>query len=75
MPTLKDFGGFVIQMYFNDHNPPHVHVASPDETALVKIADGGLLAGSIKAAVLARARDWIAEHRDELLVKWQEYQG
>lgn len=30
MPVLFDAGSYVIAMYFEDHNPPHVHVVGPD---------------------------------------------
>jgi len=26
MPEISRFLGMVIQMYFNEHNPPHFHV-------------------------------------------------
>jgi hypothetical protein len=26
MPTISRFFGILIQMYFDDHNPPHFHV-------------------------------------------------
>jgi hypothetical protein len=74
MPTLWDFGSFQIRMYFKDHNPPHVHVVSPDETALVRIADGVVIRGELDAAMLRQARMWVAENRDELLVRWAEFQ-
>ena len=47
MPTVKDFGGFKIRMYFHDHNPPHVHIDSADRNALVSIMDGNVFAGEI----------------------------
>lgn len=25
MPELSRFYGIVVRMYYNDHNPPHVH--------------------------------------------------
>jgi hypothetical protein len=74
MPTLQDFGSFQIRMYFRDHNPPHVHVVSPDEAALVRIADGTVIRGEIDAAMLAKAQAWIAAHRNELFARWAEYQ-
>lgn len=74
MPTLKDFGSCLIQMYFKDHNPPHVHVVSPDETALVRIRDGVVIEGKIKPALLKRSRVWIEANRDELLKKWNAFQ-
>jgi len=74
MPTLRDFGNFQIRIYFKDHNPPHVHLVSPEETALVRIADGVVIRGAIDASMLARARTWVAEHKSELLAKWTEFQ-
>jgi len=74
MPLLKDFGSFHIRMYFRDHNPPHVHVVSADETVLIGIADGAILRGTIRTASLREAQDWIAGNRDVLLAKWMEFQ-
>lgn len=75
MPTLKDFGDCQIRMYFKDHNPPHVHVVRPDETAMVRIEDGAVIAGDIDSAMLKRARAWIAERKDEFLTKWVDFQA
>lgn len=74
MPTLKDFGAYQVRMYFKDHNPPHVHVVSPDETALVGIQDGAVIRGNIRPAFLQEAQGWIEENRSELLQKWNEFQ-
>ena len=74
MPTLRDFGSCQIRMYFKDHNPPHVHVVSPGETALIRIADGAVIRGSIDAAMLRLARAWVVENKDELLARWAKFQ-
>jgi len=26
MPTISEFFGILIRMYYDDHNPPHFHV-------------------------------------------------
>jgi hypothetical protein len=74
MPTLVDFGNCQIRMYFKDHNPPHVHVVSPDRTALLKIADGTVIRGDIGGEMLRRSQQWVSEHKDELFGKWAEFQ-
>jgi hypothetical protein len=74
MPPLKDFGGFRIVMYFEDHNPPHVHVVAADFEALVSIADGAIFRGSIPAKFRQAAQVWIEANRKALLAKWQELQ-
>ncbi|MEJ0028247.1 MAG: DUF4160 domain-containing protein [Rhizomicrobium sp.] len=46
MPTLSRFANFEIDMYFEDHNPPHVHVVGREFEMLVAIRDGAVLAGA-----------------------------
>lgn len=73
MPTLKDFGSFRIVMFFRDHNPPHVHVIVPSgERAKVAIGDSRVIASTLPAKILHRARTWIAENRAVLMAKWNE---
>ena len=74
MPVVKRFGGFLIAMYFEDHNPPHVHVVWPDDEAFVAIVDGEVLAGAIPAKFRRKALDWIAENREMLMTLWTKYQ-
>src|SRR5258708_5052664 len=47
MPTIKDFGGYKVTLYAEDHNPPHVHVIGPDFQAKVRIADSNVFAGAL----------------------------
>lgn len=72
MPTLKDFGAFRIVMYFDDENPPHVHVIAPDFEAKVRIADAEVFRGEIPKHHRKRALAWIAENKSELEEKWRE---
>jgi hypothetical protein len=72
MPTVKDFGGYRITIYAEDHNPPHVHVIGPDFQAKVAIADASVLAGTIPSPHRREALDWICENRDRLMEKWDE---
>ena len=72
MPVLQRFGGFVIRMYFEDHNPPHVHVVGPDFEARVAIGDFAILEGEILSKFSREALDWIAANKTFLLAKWEE---
>ena len=73
MPTLKDFGGFRIVMFHNDHNPPHVHVLTRDQRgATVAIRDGRILAGALPPAVRSKALAWITANRAPLLSRWNK---
>ena len=74
MPTLARFAGFEIDMYFEDHNPPHVHVVGPDFEILVAIQGGTIIVGAAPARVRRTALHWIANNRAMLLAKWNELQ-
>lgn len=72
MPTIKDFGGFRITMYFEDHNPPHFHVVSPTQEAVVEIATLVVVAGTIRSSQLGEALDWARDNKELLESKWAE---
>lgn len=72
MPTLKEFAGFRIVMYFEDHNPPHVHVVATDFEAWVAIRDAAIVCGAIPPRFRKRALEWIAKNREMLLAQWKE---
>jgi hypothetical protein len=75
MPEIGRFGGFKILMYFQDGNPPHVHISGTDFAAKLRISNGEVLAGAAPGRVLRRARAWIEEHQEELMTLWEEFQG
>lgn len=72
MPTLKDFGGFRITTYFEDLSPPHFHVVSPEEEAVVAIATLTVIAGTTRAAQLREAVAWAQANKEPLERKWDE---
>ena len=74
MPELARFGSWKILMFFQDENPPHVHLAGPNFAAKMRISDGSLLAGRVPARELRRARLWVEAHRAELSELWAEFE-
>jgi hypothetical protein len=75
MPEIKRFGGFKVLMFFQDENPPHVHVKGPDFAAKIRLSNGELIAGEAPGKVLRQARRWIAANRQRLLDIWDEFQS
>ena len=75
MPEIVRLGNFKILMFFQDENPPHVHIAGADFAAKLRISSGEVLAGVLPRRVLVEARRWMADHRGELLSLWDEFQG
>jgi Domain of unknown function (DUF4160) len=43
MPTIAIFNGIIIQMFFEDHDPPHVYAIYSGAKALVRISDGEVI--------------------------------
>lgn len=74
MPRLSEFYGIVVYMYWRDHNPPHFHAIYGGDEALVMIADGTLLAGSLPRTAARLVREWTQIHRDELMANWARAQ-
>jgi len=74
MPEIKRFGGFKLVMFFQDENPPHVHIKGPDFAAKMRISNGDLLAGDAPNRVVKQARRWVEAHQAELLERWDEFQ-
>ncbi|MBQ6730400.1 MAG: DUF4160 domain-containing protein [Bacilli bacterium] len=75
MPVLSRFYGIIIRMYFlpKEHNPPHVHVIYQDETFSIAINELIIIDGDEHPTprVLSMVKEWISQHRDELLNMWE----
>lgn len=67
MAEISRFYGMVIQMFGNDHNPPHYHVVYNEYRAIVEILTGELLEGNLPVRQLKLIKIWNEIHKDELL--------
>ena len=72
--AARRFGAFKLLMFFQDENPPHVHITGRDFAAKIRLANGELIAGDAPNRVLAEARRWIQENQAQLLQLWNEFQ-
>jgi len=71
MPTISIFFGIVIQMYWRDHPPAHIHAYYQGHEGVFAIGDGELIAGRLPPTATKLVRGWIDERRDELLANWK----
>ncbi len=71
MPTISIFFGIVVQMYWRDHPPAHIHAYYQGFEALFAIEDGELIGGRFPPAAIRLIRGWIEERRQELLANWE----
>lgn len=70
VPTISEFYGIVIRMFFRDHAPPHFHVEYAGHKAEIAIDTLAVLAGSLPRRTLALVLEWATLHRDELRSDW-----
>ena len=75
MPEIKRFGGFKLLMFFQDENPPHVHIKSADFAAKLRLSNGEVIAGEAPSKALRQARRWMVSNRAHLMNLWDEFQG
>jgi hypothetical protein len=71
MPTIAQFYGILIQMFYNDHAPPHLHARYGNAKAVFRIADATVISGELPPVATRLVRDWILTRRVELDDNWQ----
>lgn len=70
MPSVSQFLGIVIYMYFNDHLPPHFHAEYGEYEALYEIATLRIYEGKLPRRVHNLVIEWADLHRAELMRNW-----
>jgi len=73
MPTISQFYGIVIVMYFRDkeHNPPHIHAITQDFAAPFLIETGELIEGDFPPKAKALVQEFISLNKAALLKMWE----
>lgn len=71
MPTISEFFGIVIRMYYQDHAPAHFHAYYGEHSAVVEIETLRVREGHLPRRALGLVVEWVIEHREELLEDWQ----
>jgi len=67
MPTISAFYGILIQMFWQDHAPPHFHALYGEFEALIDIRTLEVMRGSLPRRALALVREWATLHHNELM--------
>ncbi|MBQ9081993.1 MAG: DUF4160 domain-containing protein [Clostridia bacterium] len=71
MPTLSEFRGIKIAMYWSDHMPPHFHAYYGGDKILVSIKDIDVLEGEFPHKQLKMVLGWAAIRQNELMDNWE----
>ena len=70
MPTVSQFFGIVIQMFWREHVPPHFHALYGEHEALIDIRTLEVIAGQLPRRAHSLTIEWAVEHRAELMEDW-----
>jgi hypothetical protein len=71
MPRISSFFGIIIWMYYDEHNPPHIHVEYQGNRVVVDF-QGNIMKGDLNSRTAVRLiRDWIDLHVQELCKNWE----
>jgi hypothetical protein len=71
MPTISSFYGILIQMFWDDHAPPHFHALYAEHEISIDIRTLAVANGTMPRRALALVLEWASEHREELLEDWK----
>ena len=70
MPTISNFLGIAIQMFWREHAPPHFHAVYAEHEAIVDIRELRVTRGELPHRALALVLEWATLHRDALMENW-----
>ncbi len=71
MPTISEFFGIKILMYWDEHNPPHFHAEYGDLKAIVSIKEAVVIRGALPVKQLKLVLAWCEIHQSELMMNWE----
>lgn len=71
MPTISEFYGIKIYMYWDEHNPPHFHAEYAEFKAIISINESVATQGFLPGKQLKLVLAWSEIHRPELLRNWE----
>jgi len=70
VPELSRFFGIVVRMYYDDHEPLHIHVEYSGDIAVIDF-QGNIIQGTLNSrTALYLTREWINLHLVELETDW-----
>ena len=70
MPTLARFDGIEIQMFNDEHPPPHFHVICAEHRASILIETMEIDEGRLPKPQLRKAVAWAEPRKSALLAAW-----
>ena len=71
MPEISRFFGIVVRMFYDEHNPPHIHAEYSGRKAVFDF-NGNIIKGSLSSRTATKlVREWIDIYFSELNEAWK----
>ncbi len=71
MPIISRFFGIIIRMFYDEHNPPHIHAEYQENKALFNF-NGNMIKGDLQSGRAKKmVREWIGIHKADLEEDWK----
>ena len=71
MPTISEFYGIKVMMFWNEHMPPYFHAQYGENKILVDIENATVIKGVFPSKQLKLVLAWCEIHREELMLNWE----
>ena len=71
MPVISLFYGIIVEIFYNEHIPPHFHARHGEDRAVIDIASGDVLEGELSRRDLRLVEAWLELNRESLMANWQ----
>ena len=71
MPSISEFFGIIIYIYYNDHAPPHFHAEYAEHEGLFRMDTLEIYSGELPNRARALVVEWASLHRNELFENWE----
>jgi len=71
MPAISRFYGIIIKMYFNDHNPPHIHAIYGEYMSAFRLDTLEMIEGDLPIKAQKLVIEWAAKNKKDLISMWK----
>ncbi|MFH1436667.1 MAG: DUF4160 domain-containing protein [Pseudomonadota bacterium] len=71
MPIISQFFGIILRMYYDEHNPPHLHSEYQGKKAVLDFSGNIIRGDLVSRTAIKLIREWIDLHVEELEEDWR----
>lgn len=71
MPIISKFFGIIIRLFYDEHNPPHLHAEYQRKKAVFDFQGNIIRGGLFSKTATCLIREWIDLHSAELEADWK----